>query len=83
MCRVKGENFVEITYDNAAVDRIPTSGIDAEEVVRRVQAKLEEMEIAQKLKDAGLAGKPLVSPWQHRAGKQAGVGRGQFIPRQQ
>lgn len=83
-CRIKGESYVEVTYENKSVERIVASGRTVNQILELVQNKAEEMDTAAKLKDAGLAGKQLETSWAGLAGrKEAEVGGALRIPRTQ
>lgn len=81
--RVKSEPIIEIEYENKNVERIVTTGMTINQILERVQSKAQEMEMTAKLKQAGLDGQKLDSPWLQHMGKETSVGSSAHIPRQQ
>ena len=73
---------MEIQYDNKNVERITTADKTVLQILELVQNKAEEMDTAQKLKDAGLKDQQLESSWLADLGKETEVGRPVNIPRQ-
>lgn len=56
-----GDPFVEVTYKNQKVERIACGSLTVERVMDQINAKSSEMETAEALKAAGLAGVQLHS----------------------
>lgn len=79
--RVKGDPFVEVTYENQQVARIYTADLNVEQIVEQLRTKIEEMDTATKLKAAGIHGQVLESKWGESLGKERELGEAQFVPR--
>lgn len=47
VCRVKGDSFVEIEYENKSVERIATGNKTVSQILETVQNKAEEMDTQQ------------------------------------
>lgn len=55
-CFRAGEPFVEVTYKNQKVERFACGDLSVQRVMNQITAKSAEMETAEALKAAGLAG---------------------------
>jgi hypothetical protein len=81
--RVKSEPIIEIEYENKNVERMVTTDMTITQILERVESKAQEMEMAAKLKQAGLEGQRLETPWMQHMGKETAVGSTAHVPRQQ
>jgi hypothetical protein len=45
--RVKGDPFIEVTYENKQVERIHTADLNITQIIQQVQNKAEEMDTMQ------------------------------------